>query len=92
MKVKVFISTEEYLTADHAIQLVEALKREFGEKLIIMLDQAPYFYAKDLWESVSGKRSLDTVDDSSIECADGDDLKIWYLPSHLPELNPVENC
>lgn len=87
-----YFSTEEYLTADHAIQLVEALKQEFGEKLIVLLDQASYFYAKDLWEHVSGTRSIDTVGDTSIKCAEGDELKVWYFPSHLPELNPVESC
>lgn len=87
-----YLSTEEYLTADHAIQLVEALKQEFGEKLIVLLDQASYFYARDLWEHVSGTQSIDTVDDTSIKCAEGDKLKVWYFPSHLPELNPVESC
>lgn len=87
-----YLSTEEYLTADHAIQLVGALRREFGDKLVVLLDQASYFYAKDLWEYVSGERSTDTIDDTTIECVEGKGLRIWYLPSHLPELNPVENC
>lgn len=87
-----YLSTEEYLTASHGIRLLEALKREFGEKLIVLLDQASYFYAKDLWEHVSGERSIETIDDTTIKCTEGDELKIWYFPSHLPELNPVESC
>lgn len=87
-----YFSTEEYLTADHGIKLLKALKTEFGEKLIVFLDRAPYFYAKDLWEFVSGERSIDTIDDTSVACVLDESLQIWYLPPHLPELNPVENC
>jgi len=84
--------TEEYLTADHGIRLLRALRAEFGEKLIVFLDQAPYFYAKDLWEFVSGKRSTERVDDTSVECVQNDLLQVWYFPPRLPELNPVEEC
>lgn len=87
-----YFLTEEYLTAEHAIHLLGALKREFGDKLVVFLDQASYFSAKDLWEYVSGERTTDAVDDTTIECVEGEDLRIWYLPSHLPELSPVENC
>ena len=48
--------TEESLTADHGIQLLEALVEEFGEDLVAFLDRARHFYAKDLWEYMSGKR------------------------------------
>jgi len=84
--------TEEYLTADHGIRLLRALRAEFGAKLVIFLDQAPYFYAKDLWEFVSEKRSTECVDDTSVECVQNDALQVWYFPAHLPELNPVEGC
>jgi hypothetical protein len=84
--------TEENLTAAHGIRLLQALIDEFGEKLVVLLDQAPYFYAKDLWEFVSGKRSTECVDDTSVECVSGSALQAWYYPSHLPELNPLESC
>ena len=42
--------TEESLTADHGIQLLEALVAEFGEDLVVFLDRARYFYAKDPME------------------------------------------
>jgi hypothetical protein len=82
--------TEENLTAEHGIRLLGALRAEFGEKLVILLDRGSYFYAKDLWEFVSGKRSTECVDDTSVECVQNDALKVWYFPAHLPELNPVE--
>lgn len=84
--------TDEYLSADHGIRLLQALLAEFGEKLVVFLDQAPYFYAKDLWEFVSGNRSTGCVADTSIMSAQSDILQVWYFPSHLPELNPVEGC
>lgn len=87
-----YFSTEDYLTADHSIQLLQALKDEFGEKLIVILDRASYFYAMDLWEFVSGDRTISSIDDTSVACVKGENLQIWYLPPHLPELNPVENC
>lgn len=82
--------TDENLTAEHGIRLVRALQAEFGEKLVIFLDRASYFYAKDLWEFVSGTRSTECVDDTSVECVQNELMKVWYFPSHLPELNPVE--
>jgi hypothetical protein len=84
--------TEETLTAAHGIRLLQALVAEFGEKLVVLLDQAPYFYAKDLWEFVSGNRSTECVEDTSVECVRGSSLQAWYYPSHLPELNPLETC
>ena len=59
-----FCWTEENLTADHGIRLLEALKQQFGEELVVFLDRASYFYAKDLWEHVSGEEETETVSDS----------------------------
>jgi hypothetical protein len=84
--------TEETLTSDHGIKLLGALQEEFGEELVVFLDQAGYFYNRDLWEHVSGERATETVGDSSVACATGDNLEVWYFPSKLPELNPVEGC
>ena len=84
--------TEENLNRFHGIRLLEALTDEFGEELVVFLDRAGYFYAKDLWEHVSGERETDTVGDSSVSCVQGDGLEVWYFPSKLPELNPVEGC
>jgi len=82
--------TEENLTAQHGIRFLGALLAEFGEKLVIFLDQASYFYAKDLWEFVSGERSTECVDDTSVEHVQREKLQVWHFPTHLPELNPVE--
>jgi hypothetical protein len=82
--------TEENLTAQHGIRFLGALLDEFGEKLVILLDQASYFYAKDLWEFVSEERSTEYVDDTSVERVQREKLQVWYFPAHLPELNPVE--
>jgi len=84
--------TEENLNAAHGIRLLKALKERFGEELVVFLDRARYFYAKDVWEFVSDKRETETVEDSSVTCVQGSDLDIWYFPSKLPELNPVEGC
>ena len=59
---------------------------------MVFLDRAGYFYARDLWEHVSGERETETVGDSSVSCVRGDDLEVWYFPSKLPELNAVEGC
>ena len=48
--------TEESLTRHHGICLLEALQEEFGEELVVFLDRVGYFYARDVWEYVSGKR------------------------------------
>lgn len=72
--------------------MLRALQTEFGKKLVVFLDQASYFYAKDLWEFVSGERSTECVDDTSVECVQSETLQVWYFPAHLPELNPVEGC
>jgi transposase len=84
--------TEETLTRYHGIRLLEALQEEFGEELVVFLDRAGYFYARDLWEYVSGERTTDTVGDSSVSCVCGNELDVWYFPPKLPELNPVEGC
>jgi len=84
--------TEENVTRFHGIRLLEALKKRFGEELVVFLDRAGYCYAKDLREHVSGKRETETVGDSSVSCVRGDDLDVWYFPSKLPELNAVEGC
>lgn len=82
--------TEENLNAQHGIRLLEALKERFGEELVVFLDRASYFYARDLWEHVSGERTTETVGDSSVTCVRGEKLAVWYFPPKLPELNPVE--
>lgn len=28
----------------------------------------------------------------SVACVRGEELEVWYFPSKLPELNPVEGC
>jgi len=84
--------TEENLTRKHGIRLLDALTEKFGEELVVFLDRAGYFYARDIWEHVSGKRETETVGDSSVSCVRGDDLELWYFPPKLPELNPVEGC
>lgn len=40
--------TEENLTRFHGIQLVEALTDKSGEELVVFLERASYFYARDL--------------------------------------------
>jgi hypothetical protein len=84
--------SEASLTRHHGIRLLEALQEAFGEELVVFLDRAGYFYARDVWEYVSGKRETGTVGDSSVSCVVGDDLAVWYFPPKLPELNPVEGC
>jgi hypothetical protein len=84
--------TEENLTRFHGIRLLEALKERFGDELVVFLDRAGYFYARDLWEYVSGERATETVGDGSVACVQGEGLEVWYFPSKLPELNPVEGC
>lgn len=80
------------MTAEHGIRLLQALVGESGEKSVVMLDRASYFYAKDLWEFVSGDRSTDYVDNTSVEHVRGSSLQVWYFQPHLPELNPLEGC
>lgn len=84
--------SEENLTATHGKRLLGALLATFGKKLVVLLDQASYFYAKDLWEFVSDNRSIEYVDDTSVKCVQSEKLQVWYFPAHLPELNPVEGC
>jgi hypothetical protein len=60
-----FCWTEENLTRNHGIRLLEALKKRFGEdsalseELVVFLDRAGYFYARDFWEHVSGERETE---------------------------------
>jgi hypothetical protein len=51
-----FCWTEENLTRKHGIRLLEALKQHFGDELVVFFDRAGYFWARDLWEHVSGER------------------------------------
>ena len=87
-----YMWSEEKLTADHGITFLRSLEEEFGDNIVVLLDRASYFYAKDLWEYVSGERGTEFVDDTSVERVVGDSLRVWYFPPHSPELNPVENC
>jgi hypothetical protein len=84
--------TEENLNRFHGIRLLKALLDEFGNNLVVFLDRAGYFFARDVWEFVSGEREINTIDDTSITCVNGEKLDLWYFPSKLPELNPVEGC
>ncbi|MFB6198007.1 MAG: transposase [Halobacteriaceae archaeon] len=84
--------TEENLTAEHGIRFLEALEAEFGEKLIVLIDRAGYFYARDLWEFVSGERETECIEETSVERVRNETLQAWYFPPRLPELNPVEQC
>jgi len=84
--------TEENLCAEHGVRLLRALVDKFGKRLVVLLDQASYFYAKDLWEFVSGERTIEDVEDTSLKQVTGPTLQVWYFPAHLPELNPVEWC
>lgn len=84
--------TEENLTAAHGIRFLAGLEVEFGEKLVVLLDQAPYFYARDLWEFVSGERRTEYIGETSVERVRNQTVRAWYFPPRLPELNPVEQC
>ena len=84
--------SEETLTAEHGIAILRSLVDEYGENIVVLLDRAPYFYAKDVWEFVSGERSTEFIGDTSVERVVGDSLEVWYFPPHAPELNPVEEC
>lgn len=84
--------TEENLTADHGIHLLGALEATFGEKLVILIDRAGYFYAKKLWKVVSGEEATEFIDETSVERVRNETLQAWYFPPRLPELNPVEQC
>lgn len=87
-----YVWTEETLTARHGVQLLQAIQAEFGPKVVVVLDRAPYFYAKAVWASVSGEEATECVEGTSVERVVGSGLRVWYLPPHLPELNPVEGC
>ena len=51
--------TEDNLETQNGIWLIEALKDRFGKEVVISLDRAGYFYTRDLWEHVSGKRATE---------------------------------
>jgi len=68
-----FCWTEENLTRNHGIRLLEALTDRFGEELVVFLDRAGYFYARDLWEHVSGERETELSPTVSVPCVRGDD-------------------
>lgn len=84
--------TEENLTADHGVRLLDALVDRFGEELVVFLDRASYFYATDVWGFVSDTEETEFVGDTSVERVRGEKLTVWYFPPRLPELNPVEHC
>jgi hypothetical protein len=58
--------SEETLTTNHSLRLLRAIKDEFGEKVIVLLDQPRCFYAKDLWEFVSGDRTTEYIGDTVV--------------------------
>jgi hypothetical protein len=89
---RLFFALDEYLTADHGVALLRALVEEFDDKLVVLLDRAPYFYAKDVWEFVSGQREIEHVEETDVARVRGEGLEVWYFPPHSPELNPVEAC
>ena len=82
--------TEETLPADHGVMFLRTINVEFSDDLVILLEQPPYFYAKDVWELVSEGGETELVDETSIESVVDDRLRPWYFPAHAPELNPVE--
>ena len=67
--------TPNRFNAEVAKHFLRAIQHEFGEKLVVVLDNASYFIANTLKKQAS---------------ADG--LLLEFLPSHSPELNPLENC
>ncbi|MCQ4333134.1 transposase [Natronomonas sp. F2-12] len=73
--------TEENLTSKQGIWLLGALQEKFGEELVVFLDRAGYFYNRDRWEHVSDEHGNEGNEEH---------LDVWYFPSKLPELNPVE--
>jgi len=73
-----FCWTEENPTRKHGIRLLEALKQRFGDELVVFLDRAGYFWARGLWEHVSGRRVTELSPTVSVACLRGDDLDVWY--------------
>lgn len=84
--------TEENLTADHGVRFLDALQTEFGEDLVVHIDRASYFYAKDVWKFVSGEEATEVIGDTAVERVRNETFEAWYFPPRLPELNPVEQC
>jgi hypothetical protein len=68
------------------------LEAEFGKELIALIDRAGYFYARDLWEFVSGERRTETIAETVVERVLNEMFQAWYFLPRLPELNPVEQC
>lgn len=56
----------------------------------MLIDRAPYFYANDLWEAVTGTRVTETIAHTTVEWVQNETLQAWYAPPRLPEFNPVE--
>jgi hypothetical protein len=81
----VYCWTEENLTAAHGVRLLGALQAQFGEEIVVCLDQASYFSAKDLWNHVSDEKSTETIEATWVERVAGTDLQVWYFPLRLPQ-------
>lgn len=57
-----------------------ALRYEFGGNKLVLLNGAPHFYAKDLWEFVSGERSTEYIEDTGVERVVSESLEVWCSP------------
>jgi transposase len=68
---QLFFGLEESRTAEHGVALLKAWVAEFGDKLVVLLDRAPYFYARDVWAFVSGERQVQTVEGTEVACVQG---------------------
>jgi len=51
-----------------------------------MLDRASYFYAKDIWDFVSGKEETEYIDDTSVERVCGESLQQFSRRSLRPQV------
>ena len=80
--------TEENLTRKHGIRLLDALTKRFGEELVVFLDRAGYFYARDVWEHVSGKRETEPVCDSFGLVRTRRQTPSVVLPVETPRIEP----
>ena len=49
-----YLPCEDNFTSDLTIRLLDALQTEFGEKLCVVLDNAPYFAANNVQEFAEG--------------------------------------
>jgi hypothetical protein len=66
------------------------LGAEFGEELIALIDRTGYFYARDLWEFVSGERWTESIAETAVERVRSETFQAWYFRPRLPESSPVE--